>query len=291
MSAAVARSTARTPTTGRRAPIPKRYSRAALFGVVAGREAWRDAGLRVGEPGAGVIIGSGGGGIDVGERQYHDFFTNGGKQRHALRHCRRHLRHGVERDLDLARPARHQPRALDRLHLVHRRDRLRRGAAARRRRRRAAVGRHRRLRAAGHDLRLLAHARRLDPLQRSAGRGLAPVRPRPRRLRARRRRVDGGARARGPGARARGAHVYATVDGYASTCDAYHRVQMDPDGDEIVRCMQHGGGEVGPRARRDRLRELPRHVDAAERRGRGALHAARVRPAAPIGCRARRPSR
>ena len=39
-------------------------------------------------------------------------------------------------------------------------------------------------------------------------------------------------------ARARGAHVYATIDGYASTCDAYHRVQMDPDGDEIVRCMQ-----------------------------------------------------
>jgi len=39
-------------------------------------------------------------------------------------------------------------------------------------------------------------------------------------------------------ARARGARVYATVDGYASTCDAYHRVQMDPDGAEIVRCME-----------------------------------------------------
>jgi 3-oxoacyl-[acyl-carrier-protein] synthase II len=38
-------------------------------------------------------------------------------------------------------------------------------------------------------------------------------------------------------ARARGAHIYATVDGYASTCDAYHRVQMDPDGEQIVRCM------------------------------------------------------
>ena len=48
--------------------------------MLAGREAWRDAGLRVGEPGAGVVIGSGGGGIDVGERQYHDFFTNGGRQ-------------------------------------------------------------------------------------------------------------------------------------------------------------------------------------------------------------------
>jgi 3-oxoacyl-[acyl-carrier-protein] synthase II len=38
-------------------------------------------------------------------------------------------------------------------------------------------------------------------------------------------------------ARARGAHVYAAVEGYASTCDAYHRVQMDPEGSEIVHCM------------------------------------------------------
>jgi 3-oxoacyl-[acyl-carrier-protein] synthase II len=38
-------------------------------------------------------------------------------------------------------------------------------------------------------------------------------------------------------ARARGAKVYAYVDGYASTCDAYHRVQMDPQGTEIVRAM------------------------------------------------------
>jgi len=38
-------------------------------------------------------------------------------------------------------------------------------------------------------------------------------------------------------ARARGARVYATVDGYGSTCDAYHRVQMDPEGVEIVRAM------------------------------------------------------
>jgi 3-oxoacyl-[acyl-carrier-protein] synthase II len=38
-------------------------------------------------------------------------------------------------------------------------------------------------------------------------------------------------------ARARGAHVYAIVEGYGSTCDAYHRVQMDPEGREIVRCM------------------------------------------------------
>src|SRR5688572_8227847 len=48
---------------------PKRYSRAALFGVIAAREAWHDAGLRAGHRGAGVLIGSGGGGIDIGEKQ------------------------------------------------------------------------------------------------------------------------------------------------------------------------------------------------------------------------------
>jgi 3-oxoacyl-[acyl-carrier-protein] synthase II len=57
---------------------PRRYSRAALFGVIAAREAWRDADLPAGHPGAGVLIGSGGGGIDVGEMQYEDFFTAGG---------------------------------------------------------------------------------------------------------------------------------------------------------------------------------------------------------------------
>src|SRR5204862_4801885 len=59
---------------------PKRYSRAALIGVIAAREAWRDAGLRVGEANAGVIVGSGGGGIDVGERQYYDFFVERGRK-------------------------------------------------------------------------------------------------------------------------------------------------------------------------------------------------------------------
>src|SRR6185503_1748162 len=38
-------------------------------------------------------------------------------------------------------------------------------------------------------------------------------------------------------ARARGASIYASIDGYGSTCDAYHRVQMAPDGEEIVRAM------------------------------------------------------
>src|SRR3989440_1116182 len=59
---------------------PKRYSRAALVGVIAAREAWGDAGLQIAEPNAAVIVGSGGGGIDIGERQYHDFFVERGRK-------------------------------------------------------------------------------------------------------------------------------------------------------------------------------------------------------------------
>jgi 3-oxoacyl-[acyl-carrier-protein] synthase II len=39
-------------------------------------------------------------------------------------------------------------------------------------------------------------------------------------------------------ARARGAHIYAEVAGYASTCDAYHRVRMDDSGEEPARAMK-----------------------------------------------------
>src|SRR6187455_1162287 len=57
-------------------PDPRRYSRASLIGVIAGSEAWHDAGLRLNEPGAGVLVGSGAGGIDVAERQYSEFFSS-----------------------------------------------------------------------------------------------------------------------------------------------------------------------------------------------------------------------
>src|SRR5262249_62034817 len=49
-------------------PDPRRYSRASLIGVIAAREAWADAGLRLNEPGAGVLVGGGAGGIDGAER-------------------------------------------------------------------------------------------------------------------------------------------------------------------------------------------------------------------------------
>src|SRR5947208_5697576 len=59
---------------------PRRYSRASLIGVIAALEAWQDAGLRLNEPDAGVLVGSGAGGIDVAERSYYEFFTDGWKR-------------------------------------------------------------------------------------------------------------------------------------------------------------------------------------------------------------------
>ena len=46
-------------------------------------------------------------------------------------------------------------------------------------------------------------------------------------------------------ARARGARVYAEVAGYASTCDAYHRVRMDESGEEPARAMQLAMKDAG----------------------------------------------
>src|SRR5438045_7215861 len=42
---------------------PRRYSKASLIAVIAASEAWQDAGLRLNEPNAGVLVGSGAGGI------------------------------------------------------------------------------------------------------------------------------------------------------------------------------------------------------------------------------------
>jgi 3-oxoacyl-[acyl-carrier-protein] synthase II len=216
---------------------PKRYSRAALFGVLAAREAWRDAGLRVDEPGAGVVIGSGGGGIDVGEAQYRDFFTTGG--RHVtpyaiaigicgmvsseisislgLRGMSHVLSTGCTSSTDAIGYALAQLRAGEA-------DAILTGGTdgcvlpgmmfgfARMR----AVSTHYNDRPAeasrpfdrGRDGFVLGEGAWMLVLEREDR------------------------------ARARGARPYASVDGYASTCDAYHRVQMDPEGREIVRCLE-----------------------------------------------------
>ena len=242
---------------------PRRYSRAALFGVLAGREAWRDAGLRVGEPGAGVVIGSGGGGIDVGERQYHDFFTNGGRTVTPYAIARGHLRDGLERDVDFARPARREPCP------VHR--------AARRPPTPSATPRRccepaTPMRISGGTdgcvrpgmifgfSRMRAVSTRYNDCP---GAGVAAVR-RPRRLRARRRRVDGGARAR-QRARARGATSTPPSTATPRPATPIIGCRWIPTATDPA--LHADGGDQGrPRPRRHRLRELPRHLDAAERR-------------------------
>jgi 3-oxoacyl-[acyl-carrier-protein] synthase II len=46
-------------------------------------------------------------------------------------------------------------------------------------------------------------------------------------------------------ARERGARIYAEVAGYASTCDAYHRVRMDDSGEEPARAMMLAMKDAG----------------------------------------------
>lgn len=44
---------------------------------------------------------------------------------------------------------------------------------------------------------------------------------------------------------ARGAKVYGEILGYASTCDAFHRVRLNPDGEEPARAMRLAIGDAG----------------------------------------------
>jgi 3-oxoacyl-[acyl-carrier-protein] synthase II len=216
---------------------PKRYSRAALFGVIAGREAWADAGLRAGEPGAGVIIGSGGGGIDIGERQYEDFFTAGG--RHVTPYA---IAVGicgmVSSEVSISLGLRGRSHVLS-CGCTSSTDAIGYAAALIR------SGEHDVLLSGGTDGCVLpgmifGFARMRAVSTRYNERPTAASRPFDRNR-------DGFVLGEGAWmfvleledrARARGATCYARVEGYGSTCDAYHRVQMDPDGDEIVRCLE-----------------------------------------------------
>jgi 3-oxoacyl-[acyl-carrier-protein] synthase II len=216
---------------------PRRYSRAALFGVLAGREAWHDAGLRAGEPGAGIVIGSGGGGIDVGERQYQDFFTNGGRlvtpYAIAVGICGM-----VSSEMSISLGLRGVSHVLS-TGCTSSTDAIGYAAAL------VRAGDADVLLSGGTDgcvlpgmifgfSRMRAVSTRYNDRPGEASRPFDRGR-------------DGFVLGEGAWmvvveredrARARGAHIYATIDGYASTCDAYHRVQMDPEGTEIVRCMQ-----------------------------------------------------
>jgi 3-oxoacyl-[acyl-carrier-protein] synthase II len=216
---------------------PKRYSRAALFGVVAAREAWRDAGLRAGEAGAGVLIGSGGGGIDVGEKQYEDFFVSGG--RHVTPYA---IAVGicgmVSSEISISLGLRGMSHVLS-CGCTSSTDALGYASSLIR------SGEYDVLLSGGTDgcvlpgmifgfSRMRAVSTRYNNRPATASRPFDRGR-------------DGFVLGEGAWmfvleredrARARGAKMYARIEGYASTCDAYHRVQMDPDGAEIVRCLE-----------------------------------------------------
>ncbi|MGE0448955.1 MAG: beta-ketoacyl synthase [Vicinamibacterales bacterium] len=216
---------------------PKRYSRAAAIAVIAAREAWNDAGLRIGEPGAGVVIGSGGGGIDIGERQYQDFFSEQGRRvtPYAIPLS---IVGMVSSEVSISLRLRGVSHVLS-CGCTSSTDAIGYAAAL------VRAGEADVILSGGADacvtpgmifgfsrMRVVSTAYNDQPA--------AASRPFDRGR-------DGFVLGEGAWmltleredrARARGARVYATIDGYGSTCDAYHRVQMDPDGTEIVRAIE-----------------------------------------------------
>src|SRR5947207_3523235 len=215
---------------------PKRYSRAALIGVIAAREAWADAGLRIGEPNAGVIIGSGGGGIDVGERQYYDFFVERGRKvtPYAIPVS---IVGMVSSEISISLRLRGISHVLS-CGCTSSTDAIGYAAALLR------AGEIDVIVSGGTDAcvtpgmifgftRMRAVSMAYNERPAEASRPFDRGR-------------DGFVLGEGAWmmvleredrARARGARMYASIDGYASTCDAYHRVQMAPDGEEIVRAI------------------------------------------------------
>jgi 3-oxoacyl-[acyl-carrier-protein] synthase II len=226
---------------------PKRYSRAALIAVAAAREAWIDAGLGIGEPGAGVVIGSGGGGIDVGERQYYDFFVEHGRKvtpyaipisivgmmssEISISLRLRGISHVLSCGCTSSTDAIGYGAALIRSGEA---DVLLSGGAD------ACVtpgmiygfSRMRVVSTGFNDTPALASRpfdRARDGFVLGEGAWMVVLEREDR-------------------ARARGATLYAAVDSYASTCDAFHRVQMAPGGEEIVRAMSLALERSGRRA-------------------------------------------
>jgi 3-oxoacyl-[acyl-carrier-protein] synthase II len=215
---------------------PRRYSRASLAGVIAAREAWADAGLRLAAPRTGVIVGSGAGGIEVGERQYREFFTDALKKvtPYAIPVS---IVGMISSEISIALQLHGISHVLS-TGCTSSTDAMGYGMALLR------AGECDALLSGGVDacvtpgmiygfsrMRVMATRYNADPA--AASRPFDKGR-------------DGFVLGEGAwmmvmereeDARARGAQIYAFVEGYGSTCDAYHRVQMDPDGTEIIRAM------------------------------------------------------
>ena len=215
---------------------PRRYSKASLIAVIAAREAWHDAGLRLAEPGAGVLVGSGAGGIDVAERQYYEFFNDGWKRvtPYAIPVS---IVGMISSEISIALEL-HGISHVVSTGCTSSTDAISYAASLIR------AGEAEVILSGGADAcvtpgmifgfsKMRAVATRYNDTPAAASRPFDGGR-------------DGFVLGEGAWmvvleredrARARGARVYATVDGHGSTCDAYHRVQMDPDGEQIVRAM------------------------------------------------------
>jgi 3-oxoacyl-[acyl-carrier-protein] synthase II len=216
---------------------PKRMARVSQIAVIAAREAIDDAGLtEPGDEGLGVLVGSGAGGIDVGERQYGDYYS-GDRHRVSPYAIPLSIVGIVSSEISIGLGLRGASHVM-------------------------STGCTSSTDAIGYAANLIRHGE-VDAIV--TGGADACVTPgmifgftrmrvistafNDRPAEASRpfdRDRDGFVLGEGAWmltlerldrARARGARVYATIEGYASTCDAYHRVQMDPEGTEIVRAM------------------------------------------------------
>lgn len=218
-------------------PDPRRYSRASLIAVIAAREAWSHAGLTTNEPGAGVIVGSGAGGIDIAEQQYFEFFNDGWKRvtPYAIPVS---IVGMISSEISIALELHGISHVLS-TGCTSSTDAIGYGASLIR------AGEAEVLLTGGADAcvtpgmifgfsKMRAVSTKYNASPAEASRPFDRGR-------------DGFVLGEGAWmmvieredrARARGATIYATVDGYGSTCDAYHRVQMDPEGEQIVRAMR-----------------------------------------------------
>jgi 3-oxoacyl-[acyl-carrier-protein] synthase II len=214
---------------------PRRYSRASRIAVIAALEAFRDAGLSK-EDQIGVIVGSGAGGIDVAERSYGEFFAND-LHRVSPYAIPVSIVGIVASEISIALGLNGVSHVMSN-GCTSSTDAIGYAAAAIRQGDADVVL------TGGADAcvtpgmifgfsRMRAVSTRYNDRPEEASRPFDKGR-------------DGFVLGEGAWilaveseARAlgRGARIYATVDGYASTCDAFHRVQMDPEGTQIVRAM------------------------------------------------------
>jgi 3-oxoacyl-[acyl-carrier-protein] synthase II len=226
---------------------PRRYARVSLIAVVAAREAWQDAGLETGQAGGGVIVGSGAGGIDIAEQQYGEFFS--GSERKVTPYAIPVSIVGiVASEISIALELHGISHVLS-TGCTSSSDAVGYAAALIR------SGEADVLLTGGADAcvtpgmifgfsRMRAVSTHYNDAPAAASRPFDRGR-------------DGFVLGEGAWmlvleredrARARGATIYATVDGYGSTCDAFHRVQMDPNGQQIVRAIDLAIERSGHRA-------------------------------------------